>query len=134
MATNITVPVFLIQKLLPIMNQGASIIFTGSSMAVFPHSVSLAYGISKSAVNALVRNLVKFLKPYSIRVNCVAPGFVDTGWHLNKTSEAKENIIKKLSIERFAKPEEIAAAFMFVLDNHYINGEILTIDGGYDYL
>jgi 3-oxoacyl-[acyl-carrier protein] reductase len=131
--TNLTVPLFLIQKFIPIMKKGSNIIFTGSSMAIFPHSVSLAYGISKSAVHSLVRNLVKFLIPFNIRVNCVAPGFVDTSWHENKSKEIRENISRKISLGRFATPDEIASAFMFIIDNQYLNGEILTVDGGYSF-
>jgi 3-oxoacyl-[acyl-carrier protein] reductase len=131
--TNITVPLFLIQKFLPLLKNGSNIIFTGSSMAIMPHSVSLSYGISKSAVHSMTKNLVKFLAPFGIRVNCVAPGFVDTSWHENKSKEIRENISKKLSLGRFARPEEIASAFMFIIHNHYLNGEILTIDGGYSY-
>lgn len=133
MTVNLTAPVFLIQKFLPILNRGSNIIFTGSSMAVYPHSVSLAYGISKSAVHALVKNLVKFLIPYKIRVNCVAPGFVDTDWHKDKPVNIKDSIAKKIALKRFAKPEEIASAFLFLIHNQYMNGEIIAIDGGYSY-
>jgi 3-oxoacyl-[acyl-carrier protein] reductase len=130
---NITTPLFLIQRFIPIMNKGSNIIFTGSSMATFPHSVSLSYGVTKSAVHALVKNLVKFLIPYDIRINCVAPGFVDTEWQKEKSSEVRENIIKKLSLKRFAKPEEVASTYFFIINNQYLNGEIITIDGGYCY-
>jgi 3-oxoacyl-[acyl-carrier protein] reductase len=133
MTVNLTAPVFLIQKFLPVLNRGSNVIFTGSSMAVYPHSVSLAYGISKSAVHALVKNLVKFLAPYEIRVNGVSPGFVDTDWHKDKPLHIKDNITKKISLKRFAKPEEIASAFLFIIHNQYLNGEIVAIDGGYSY-
>lgn len=133
MAVNVTTPLFLIQKLLPLLNRGSNIIFTGSSMALFPHSVSLSYGVAKSAVHAMVKNLVKFLIPYDIRINCVSPGFVDTEWQKDKPAEVRESIMKKISIERFAKPEEVASAYMFIIDNQYLNGEIITIDGGYSY-
>jgi 3-oxoacyl-[acyl-carrier protein] reductase len=133
MTVNLTTPVFLIQKFLPALNRGSNIIFTGSSMAVYPHSVSLAYGISKSAVHSLVKNLVKFLTPYEIRVNCVSPGFVDTDWHKDKPVNVKDNITKKISLKRFAKPDEIASAFLFIIHNQYMNGEIIAIDGGYSY-
>lgn len=133
LAVNITSPLFLIQRFLPVLNRGSNIIFTGSSMAIFPHSVSLSYGISKSAVHAMVKNLVKFLIPFDIRINCVAPGFVDTGWQKEKSSEVRENIVKKISLKHFAKPEEIASVYLFIIENQYLNGEIITIDGGYSY-
>ncbi|MCU0472920.1 MAG: SDR family oxidoreductase [Bacteroidales bacterium] len=133
MAVNITTPLFLIQRFLPLMLRGSNIIFTGSSMAVFPHSVSLSYGISKSAVHAMVKNLVKFLVPFEIRINCVAPGFVDTEWQKDKSPEVRESIMKKISLKHFAKPEEVASVYLFIIDNQYLNGEIITIDGGYSY-
>lgn len=133
LAVNITSPLFLIQRFIPVLNRGSNIIFTGSSMAIFPHSVSLSYGISKSAVHAMVKNLVKFLIPFDIRINCVAPGFVDTGWQKEKSSEVRENIVKKISLKHFAKPEEIASVYLFIIENQYLNGEIITIDGGYSY-
>jgi 3-oxoacyl-[acyl-carrier protein] reductase len=133
MAVNVTTPLFLIQRFLPLLINGSNIIFTGSSMAVFPHSVSLSYGVTKSAVHALVKNLVKFLTPLGIRVNCVSPGFVDTEWQKEKPQLIRENIMNKISLKRFAEPEEIASVYMFIVDNQYLNGEIISIDGGYSY-
>ena len=133
MAMNITTPLFLIQQLLPFLKKGSNIIFTGSSMGIFPHSVSLSYGVSKSAVHALVKNLVKFLIPFEIRVNCVSPGFVDTEWQKEKPKEIRDSITEKISLKRFAKPEEVASVYLFIIDNQYMNGEIITIDGGYSY-
>jgi 3-oxoacyl-[acyl-carrier protein] reductase len=102
-------------------------------MSQYPHSVSLSYGISKAAIHSLVKNLVKFLIPYEIRVNCVAPGFVDTEWQKDKPAEVRANILKKISLKRFAKPEEIASVYLFIINNQYLNGEIIEIDGGYSY-
>ncbi|MDQ1296056.1 MAG: 3-oxoacyl-[acyl-carrier protein] reductase [Bacteroidota bacterium] len=132
-AVNMTTPLFLIQRFLPLLGKGSNIIFTGSSMALFPHSVSLSYGISKSAVHAMVKNLVKFLIPLEIRINCVAPGFVDTEWQKDKSPEVRESIMKKISLKKFAKPEEVASVYIFIIENQYLNGEIVTIDGGYSY-
>ena len=58
---NIHFPVFLLQKIVGRINKGGSIVFTGSLMGIQPHSVSLAYGVTKSAVHALVKNMGKFL-------------------------------------------------------------------------
>jgi 3-oxoacyl-[acyl-carrier protein] reductase len=133
MAVNITTPLFLIQRLMPLMSRGSNIIFTGSTMAVYPHSVSLSYGVSKSAVHAMVRNLVKFLIPFDIRINCVAPGFVDTEWQKDKSPGIRESITKKISLKHFASPEEVASVYLFIIDNQYLNGEIISIDGGYSF-
>lgn len=130
---NIQFPLFLLQRLLPRISSGGSVVFTGSLMGIEPHSVSLAYGVSKSAVHSLTRNLVKSLSPYNIRVNAVAPGFVDTEWQKNKPAEIRANIERKISLGRFCKPEEVADVYKMLITNNYFNGEVIVIDGGYSY-
>jgi 3-oxoacyl-[acyl-carrier protein] reductase len=130
---NIHFPVFLLQRIVNQINQGGSVIFTGSLMGVEPHSVSLAYGVTKSAIHALVKNLVKFLTPYNIRVNAVAPGFVDTEWQKNKPQEVRRNIENKISLGRFCEPQEIAQVYKMLIDNAYFNGEVVTVSGGYSF-
>ena len=95
--------------------------------------MGLVYGVTKSAVHALVKNLVKFLAPYSIRVNGVAPGFVDTDWQKNKPAAIRKNIENKISLERFCEPREVAEVYKMLIDNSYFNGEIIVVDGGYSY-
>jgi 3-oxoacyl-[acyl-carrier protein] reductase len=131
--TNLNVPVFVLQKLLPIINKGGSIIFIGSTMGIFPHSTSLAYGVSKAAINSLVPNLVKFLVPYYLRVNAIIPGFVDTEWHNSKSEEVMNSIKSKISLGYFCPPENIANLLISVIKNEYINGQCLQIDGAYNY-
>jgi 3-oxoacyl-[acyl-carrier protein] reductase len=128
---NINFPVFLLQQILAKLNKGAVVLFTGSLMGIHPHSLSLSYGVSKSAVHSLVKNLVKILAPKNIRINGVAPGFVDTEWQKDKPTEQKISINDKIALQRFCDPSEIADAYWFLIENEYVNGEILTIDGGY---
>lgn len=130
---NVHFPVFLLQRIVGRMAKGGSVVFTGSLMGIEPHSVSLAYGVTKSAVHSLVKNLVKFLAPYSLRVNAVAPGFVDTEWQKTKPAEIRRNIERKVSLERFCEPAEVAEVYKMLIENNYFNGEIVVIDGGYSY-
>lgn len=130
---NVHFPVFLLQRIVGYINKGGSVVFTGSLMAIEPHSVSLAYGVTKSAVHSLIKNLVKFLVPYEIRVNGVAPGFVDTEWQKNKPAEIRQNIERKVSLGRFCEPEEVAEVYRMLIENKYFNGEIVVVDGGYSY-
>lgn len=130
---NVHFPVFLLQSIVGRLIKGGSVIFTGSLMGIEPHSVSLVYGVSKSAVHSLVKNLVKFLVPYHIRVNAVAPGFVDTEWQKTKPAEVRKSIESKISVGRFSEPDEIAEVFLMLIDNKYFNGEIVVVDGGYLY-
>lgn len=128
---NIDYPVFLIQRLFNRFNDHGAIVFTGSLMGIHPHAMSLAYGVSKSAVHALVKNLVKFMAPKQIRVNAVAPGFVETDWHRNKPSTIRSNITNNLVAGRFGQPKEVAEVYLMLIRNTYMNGEVVVCDGGY---
>ena len=130
---NVHFPVFLLQRIIGSINKGGSIVFTGSLMGIQPHSVSLAYGVTKSAVHALVKNMVKFLVPYELRVNGVAPGFVDTEWQKTKPAEIRRNIENKVSLGRFCDPGELAEVYKMLVENSYFNGEVIVVDGGYSY-
>lgn len=130
---NVHFPVFLLQRIVGLINKQGSLVFTGSLMGIEPHSVSLAYGVTKSAVHALVKNLVKFLVPYELRVNAVAPGFVDTEWQKTKPAEIRRNIENKVSLGRFCEPAELAEVYKMLIENSYFNGEVVVVDGGYSY-
>lgn len=130
---NVHFPVFLLQRIVGRIAKGGSVVFTGSLMGIEPHSVSLVYGVTKSAVHSLVKNLVKFLAPYNLRVNAVAPGFVDTEWQKTKPAEIRRNIERKVALERFCEPSEVAEVYKMLIENNYFNGEIVVIDGGYSY-
>lgn len=130
---NVHFPVFLLQRIVNRIRKGGSVVFTGSLMGIEPHSVSLAYGVTKSAVHALVKNLVKFLVPYEVRVNAVAPGFVDTEWQKTKPAEIRRNIESKVSLGRFCDPDELAEVYKMLIENNYLNGEVVVVDGGYSY-
>ncbi len=130
---NVHYPVFLLQRIIPLIAKEGSVVFTGSAMGVYPHSVSLAYGVTKSATHALVKNLVKFLAPYKIRVNGIAPGFVDTEWQKEKPAEIRRNIENKVALKRFCDPAELAEIYKMLIENNYLNGEIVVVDGGYSY-
>lgn len=79
----------------PIILNGSRILFTGSQMGLHPHAMVLAYGVTKSAVHALVKNLVKEFERTGTTVNAIVPGFVDTPWQTAKPEEIKQNIYKK---------------------------------------
>jgi len=130
---NVHFPVFLLQHLIDNVNHGGCVIFTGSLTGILPHAMSLSYGVTKAAVHALVKNLVKFLAPRGIRVNAVAPGFVDTEWQKNKPSEIRKSIESKISLGRFCDPDELSGVYKLLVENSYINGEIIVADGGYSY-
>lgn len=117
----------------PIIPNGSRILFTGSQMGLHPHAMVLAYGVTKSAVHALVKNLVKEFEGTGTTVNAIVPGFVDTPWQTAKPEEIKQNIYKKTAIHRFAQVDEIVDAFRFCIDNPFVNGSLIEVNGGYCY-
>ena len=131
--TNLSVPVFLVKELRPVMKEGGSILFTGSYAGRQAYSSSLVYGVTKAAVHFLTKSLVKEFEPKKIRVNAIAPGFIETSWHKNRTPESYERINRKVALHRFGTVEEVADMAYAVLSNGYMNGSIVDIHGGYDY-
>ena len=131
--TNLSVPVFLVKELRPIMSEGGSILFTGSYAGQQAYSSSLVYGVTKSAIHFLTKSLVKELEPKQIRVNAIAPGFIETSWHKNRTPESYERINRKIALHRFGEISEVADMAYEVLKNGYMNGSVVDIHGGYDY-
>lgn len=121
------------REFFPIIPHGSRILFTGSQMGIDPHATVLAYGVTKSAVHALCKNLVKEFDGTGTTVNAVVPGFVATPWQKEKPEEIKRDIYKKTAIHRFATIEEIVDAFRFCIDNPFINGSLIEVNGGYDY-
>ena len=123
----------MVREFFPIIPPGSRILFTGSQMAVHPHATVLAYGVTKSAVCALSKNLVKEFEGTGTTVNTIVPGFVATPWQNEKPEEIKQNIYKRTAIHRFASVEEIVDAFRFCIDNPFVNGSQIEVNGGYCY-
>ena len=123
----------MLREFFPMIPKGSRILFTGSQMGIDPHATVLAYGVTKAAVHALCKNLVKEFEGTGTTVNVIVPGFVDTPWQAAKPEEIKQNIYKKTAIHRFASVDEIVDAFRFCIDNPFVNGSLIEVNGGYCY-
>ncbi len=123
----------MIREFFPMIPHGSRVLFTGSQMGIDPHATVLAYGVTKAAVHALCKNLVKEFEGTGTTVNAIVPGFVDTPWQAAKPEEIKQNIYKKTAIHRFASVDEIVDAFRFCIDNPFVNGSLIEVNGGYCY-
>lgn len=131
--TNVFSCLMLINSLREHFTNNAKIIVTSSQMGIHPHSMSLLYGMSKECLNSMVKNYVKELNGTKMTINAVIPGFVETKWQKDKPKEIRENICKKTALHRFADVEEIVKGFEFCLENDFVNGSLLEINGGYCY-
>lgn len=128
---NVTIPFFLIQELNSLMQPEGRIIFMGALMGLIPDAISIPYGVSKSCLGMLAKYLIDIFADRRITVNVIAPGFVDTPWHLSKNQEHKKRIENKIALGRFATVKEISSTCLHLIDNAYINGQTIVIDGGY---
>jgi 3-oxoacyl-[acyl-carrier protein] reductase len=90
------------------------------------------YAASKAAIAAMTRTLAKELAKRSIRVNCVAPGFIDTDMVRKMDPKVVEEVVKRIPMQRLGLPEEVAkvVAFLASDDARYVTGQEWVIDGG----
>lgn len=123
----------LIRELYPLIPAGSRILFTGSQMGLMPHAMVLSYGVTKAAVHALTKNLVKEFEGTGTTVNAIVPGFVETPWQKEKPEQIKQNIYNKTAIHRFATVDEVVDAYRFCVENSFVNGSLIEVNGGYSY-
>jgi NAD(P)-dependent dehydrogenase (short-subunit alcohol dehydrogenase family) len=138
MNSNVKGVYFTVQKLLPILNDGASIIFNTSINAHVGMPNSSVYAASKAAVLSLNRVFATELAPRKIRVNAVSPGPVETPLY-GKLGLAKEEVEgfgavlgEKILLKRFGQADEIAKTVSFLASDNasFITGTEIIVDGG----
>ncbi len=130
-ATNLTGAFLCCQAAAPALrNPGAAIVNVASIRALVGGS-ALSYAASKAGLLALTKTLARDLAP-QVRVNAVAPGYTETPLQAHLTVEARAAIAARIPLGRFAEPEEIARAVVFLASSRasYITGQTLVLDGG----
>ncbi len=135
---NIKGAYFTIQKALPLLKEGASIILNTSVADSKGTMGTSAYSATKAALRSLARTAAAELVERGIRVNTVAPGpivtpiFGRTGLPKESVDEFAKEIVAKVPMKRFGQPEEVAAAVAFLAsqDASYITGVEINVDGG----
>lgn len=89
---------------------------------------SVPYSVSKAGLNQLTRVLAKALGP-AIRINAVAPGFIETAW-TSAWAERRNEVIELAPLRRTGTPDDVADVVLALVTSPYVTGEIVTVDGG----
>jgi len=138
MATNLKGVFFTVQKAAPLFSRGAAVVLNASINAHRGLANSTVYGASKAAVVNLAKTLSADLLPRGVRVNAVSPGPVTTpifdrmGLPEEQARQMKEWITSQVPLKRFGRPEEIAAAVLYLSssESQFVVGTELILDGG----
>ena len=109
-----------------------SIVNIASILGETGGSFEIPYSTSKGGIIALTKSLAVEYAPFGIRINAVAPGFVETNMTKGIVGEDKENCLSQIPLKRFGQPGDIASAILFLSQetSSYITGQVLGVNGG----
>lgn len=113
-----------------ISRKSGSIINVSSMWGITGASCEVHYSAAKSGVIGLSKALAKELGPSGIRVNAVAPGVIDTPMNSHLDAAAMSMLKEEIPLGKIGTPEEVAGAMLFLAENEYITGQVITVDGG----
>jgi NAD(P)-dependent dehydrogenase (short-subunit alcohol dehydrogenase family) len=131
--TNVRGLLFTVQKALPLLATGSSVILTGSMVSIKGFAACSVYNASKAAVRSFARTWIVDLKGQGIRVNVLSPGYTDTpGVAQFMTDDEKAAAAASVPLGRLAMPDDLGRAAVFLAsdDSAYITGVELFVDGG----
>lgn len=123
---------FTLQKLIPHLSEGASVVLISSGVSISGYAQMGAYAATKGAVDVIARTAAIELADRKIRVNVVAPGLTDTPMNQQTPEDIKNAIAAAVPLKRMGQAEEIANAIVFLSSSEaaYISGSYLSVDGG----
>jgi len=129
---NVRGTLFTVQKALPLMKNGGSIILNGSVASVKGTAAFGVYAASKAAIRSFVRTCTTDLKDRGIRANVVSPGPINTPLASRQSREVFERIVSTIPIGRMGEPDEVAKVALFLAsdDSSFVTGIELFVDGG----
>jgi NAD(P)-dependent dehydrogenase (short-subunit alcohol dehydrogenase family) len=131
--TNVRGLLFAVQKALPLLSRGSSVILVGSLASIKGFEAFSVYDASKAAVRSFARSWIIDLRDRGIRVNVLSPGHIDTpGLSALMTDEQKARVVTNVPLGRLGTPDDMAKAAVFLAsdDSSYVNGIELFADGG----
>ena len=112
-------------------NKSGCIINISSVWGITGASCEVHYSAAKAGVIGLTKALAKEVGPSNIRVNAVAPGCTYTDMNSELTEEEIEELKKEIPLKRIGMPKDIADCVYMIVENEYITGEVIKVDGGW---
>lgn len=130
--TNLYSAFKLTQKCLPNMihNKSGCIINISSMWGQVGASFESLYSITKAGIDAMTKSLAKELGPSGIRVNSIAPGFIDTDMNKCYSKEDVQGIISETPLEKIGQPSDISKCIKWLIKDQFTTGQIISINGG----
>lgn len=131
--TNVRGVLFAVQKALPLLSKGSSVILNGSIASMKGYPSFSVYDATKAAVRSFARGWILDLKGRDIRINVLSPGHTETpGLSVLMSEDVKASLVPNIPLGRMGTPEDLAKAAVFLGsdDSSYINGVELFVDGG----
>ena len=121
------------QEVVPSMihNKNGCIINISSIYGLTGGSCAALYSATKAGIDGITKSLAKELGPSNIRVNSIAPGYIDTDMNKHYSSETVENIKNEIPLNKIGKPHSIANCVNWLIDDDYTTGQIISVDGGW---
>ena len=131
--TNLYSAFCMCQEVLPNMihNKKGCIINISSIWGIVGASTEVVYSISKAGMDGLTKALAKEVGPSNIRVNSIAPGYIETDINKDVTQEEKNEILKTIPLEKIGEPTDIAKCVNWLIEDKYTTGQIISINGGW---
>jgi NAD(P)-dependent dehydrogenase (short-subunit alcohol dehydrogenase family) len=130
--TNVRGLLFTVQKALPLLSEGASVILTGSMVSIKGFAACSVYNASKAAVRSFARTWIVDLKGRGIRVNVLSPGYTDTPGVAQFMTDDVKAAAASVPLGRLGMPDDLGKAAVFLAsdDSAYVTGIELFVDGG----
>ena len=94
-------------------------------------SCAVAYSATKAGINGITKSLAKELGPSNIRVNSIAPGYIDTDMNEKYSEEEIEQIKEETPLVKIGKPEDIAKCIEWLVEDNFTTGQVISINGGW---
>lgn len=131
--TNLNSVFYMCQEIIPYMvsRKEGLIINISSIWGQIGASCESHYAVSKAGIDALTKSLAKELGPSNIRVNSIAPGFINTEMNSTFNKEEKEEIINNIPLQRMGEKMDIAKCIEWLLEDNYVTGQVIGINGGW---